>query len=109
MIQDAHPQLSAGGQRGSLDFNGDPEIIMPASPAKSHESQFQSKRTSLSIEVVPPPRSMTMSTKRLSYSDIDRARRVKYGKGAHSDVELVPQPSDDPEDPLVRRPINGNV
>ena len=28
-------------------------------------------------------------------------RTIKYGRGKYSGVELVPQPSDDPEDPLV--------
>lgn len=29
-------------------------------------------------------------------------KSVKYGKGKYFDVELIPQPSDDPDDPLVR-------
>lgn len=29
-------------------------------------------------------------------------RRIKYGQGKFGNVELVPQPSDDPDDPLVR-------
>jgi hypothetical protein len=43
------------------------------------------------------------STKRLSWTSIasSRARPIKYGQGKYSRVELVPQPSDDPDDPLV--------
>lgn len=29
-------------------------------------------------------------------------KSVKYGKGKYCDVELIPQPSDDSDDPLVR-------
>lgn len=43
-----------------------------------------------------PPRSMTSSS--LSNSQ----KPIKYGCGKYSHVELVPQPSDDPDDPLVR-------
>lgn len=44
------------------------------------------------------------STKRLSFSSLEWNRRpIKYGTGAHSNTELNPQPSDDPDDPLVRR------
>jgi hypothetical protein len=42
------------------------------------------------------------STKRLSWSSIATSRRpIKYGKGKFSNIELNPQPSDDPDDPLV--------
>jgi hypothetical protein len=42
------------------------------------------------------------SNKRLSWSSFATSKRqIKYGKGRFSNVELSPQPSDDPEDPLV--------
>ena len=41
------------------------------------------------------------STRRLSWVSIASKRPVKYGQGKHSRVELVPQPSDDADDPLV--------
>ena len=48
-------------------------------------------------------RPVTASTKRLSFASLSSTRRpIKYGKGKHSRVELVPQPSDDGDDPLVR-------
>ena len=44
------------------------------------------------------------STKRLSFSSIASGRRpIKYGQGKFEKVELNPQPSDDPDDPLVSR------
>ncbi|KIE02289.1 major facilitator superfamily transporter, partial [Metarhizium majus ARSEF 297] len=41
-----------------------------------------------------PPRSMTSS----SFSNCQKP--IKYGRGKYAHVELVPQPSDDPDDPL---------
>ncbi|KAK8868484.1 major facilitator superfamily transporter [Apiospora arundinis] len=46
------------------------------------------------------PRPMTASTKRLSLTSWVSKRSIKYGAGKFARVELVPQPSDDPEDPL---------
>lgn len=47
-------------------------------------------------------RPMTRSTNRLSFTTMGsmRKRNIKYGSGKHSTVELIPQPSDDPDDPL---------
>lgn len=46
--------------------------------------------------------SKSPSSNRLSAGSWTTTQKsVKYGRGKHSDVELVPQPSDDPEDPLV--------
>lgn len=42
------------------------------------------------------------STKRLSWTSIASRRPIKYAQGRYGRVELVPQPSDDPDDPLVR-------
>lgn len=44
----------------------------------------------------------TNSTKRISFTSIDPKRILKYGAGKYSMVELSPQPSEDPNDPLVR-------
>ncbi|KAI0132806.1 major facilitator superfamily transporter [Xylariales sp. AK1849] len=46
------------------------------------------------------PRPMTSSSKRLSFSSVSSRRTIKYGAGKYADVELAPQPSEDPEDPL---------
>ncbi|CAJ2513972.1 Uu.00g020910.m01.CDS01 [Anthostomella pinea] len=47
------------------------------------------------------PRPMTASTRRLSFSSIpEPKRRIRYGTGKYAGVELSPQPSDNPEDPL---------
>ncbi|KAK8128607.1 MFS-type transporter [Apiospora sp. TS-2023a] len=45
-------------------------------------------------------RPMTASTKRLSLTSWVSKRSIKYGTGRFARVELIPQPSDDPEDPL---------
>jgi len=50
-------------------------------------------------KVLPNPR-LVMSNRILSYQSITSSRRpLKYCPISH--VELVPQPSDDPDDPLV--------
>lgn len=48
---------------------------------------------------------MTSSTKTLSYASAETKRTIKYGTGKSSGVELCPQPSDDPLDPLVSTTI----
>ncbi|KAK3985496.1 major facilitator superfamily domain-containing protein [Cladorrhinum sp. PSN332] len=40
------------------------------------------------------------STKRMSWTSTVANRRIKYGQGKFGNIELVPQPSDDPDDPL---------
>ncbi|RYP09626.1 hypothetical protein DL764_001168 [Monosporascus ibericus] len=51
-----------------------------------------------------PPRPFTASTNAVSFSasfsSAESRRTIKYGTGKLSAVELSPQPSDDPEDPL---------
>lgn len=42
----------------------------------------------------------TASTRRMSFTSIDPKRVLKYGVGKYSTVELSPQPSEDPNDPL---------
>jgi hypothetical protein len=44
------------------------------------------------------------STKRLSWTSYASKRPLKYAQGKFGRVELVPQPSDDPDDPLVCSP-----
>lgn len=57
--------------------------------------------TSQASDWKAPPR-IIGSTKRLSYGSISLSRRpIKYGQGKFKNIELVPQPSDDPDDPLV--------
>ncbi|KAI1133237.1 hypothetical protein F5Y10DRAFT_131699 [Nemania abortiva] len=45
-------------------------------------------------------RPATASTRRMSFVSIDPKRNLKYGVGKYSTVELSPQPSEDPNDPL---------
>lgn len=44
------------------------------------------------------------STRKGSAESWSTHKQVKYGRGKYADVELMPQPSEDPEDPLVRLP-----
>ncbi|KAJ8129790.1 hypothetical protein O1611_g3839 [Lasiodiplodia mahajangana] len=46
------------------------------------------------------PRPATASTRRMSFVSIDPKRNLKYGVGKYAAVELSPQPSEDPNDPL---------
>lgn len=47
------------------------------------------------------PPSYPEMPKRMSWtSSLAATRRIKHGEGKYSNVELVPQPSDDPDDPL---------
>ncbi|KAF9872406.1 cycloheximide resistance [Colletotrichum karsti] len=82
-----------------------------ARPAESHVVQHMGNRVSLarvSVAGPPPtpppkedkPRPMTSSTRRLSFSTTMSQRKIKYGTGRHSQTELSPQPTDDPDDPL---------
>jgi MFS family permease len=44
---------------------------------------------------------MTASTKRMSLGSLSSSKRpIRYGTGRYATTELVPQPSDDPDDPL---------
>ncbi|KAI0418599.1 hypothetical protein F5X98DRAFT_363095 [Xylaria grammica] len=46
------------------------------------------------------PRPTTASTRRTSFRSVDPKRALKYGTGKYFMVELSPQPSEDPDDPL---------
>ena len=103
-------------------------LVVPPSPiAKDDEKEGEEPKKPPPILVPPPKRTatvavvpmrskappsisetdsqrpMTSSSKRLSWSSISTSKRrpIKYGSGKHAMTELVPQPSDDPEDPLV--------
>ncbi|KAJ2980678.1 hypothetical protein NUW58_g6883 [Xylaria curta] len=66
------------------------------------------KDLTLAFDVTKPPRPLskdgprptTASTRRLSFVSIDPKRNLKYGTGKHAAIELSPQPSEDPNDPL---------
>ena len=78
-----------------------------ARPTVAAVAEHSTKRVSLHIPPEPPakdpPRPMTASTKRLSASTFASTtkRTIKYGTGRYAGIELAPQPSDDPDDPLV--------
>jgi len=95
------PAASAGGhrvKRVSL-------VVPPSPPAKDVEEKltFPARPNPLRVNPVDEPRPMTSSSRRLSFSTIATFKRpIKFGKGKYANVELVPQPSDDEDDPLVR-------
>lgn len=73
------------------DYPRKPQPLPPPPPPPASPP---SRRESL--------RPLTRSTNRLSFGSLSSAqkRNIKFGKGKHASVELIPQPSDDPEDPL---------
>lgn len=71
------------------------DIYLPTASRKNTISSTRRPDTKGSLQ-----RPMTMST------SITTRNGIKYGSGKHVDVELIPQPSDDPNDPLVRIPID---
>ena len=82
-----------------------PPLILVPPPKITDTVAVAPKRAKVfpTISRTESPRPMTSSSKRLSWNSISTSKRrpIKYGTGKNSAVELVPQPSDDPEDPLV--------
>ncbi len=80
---------------------------MPASkPAPLRMDILPNRRPMTAMTAMTAMTSMTGMTtttaRRLSFSSTTTMRRpIKYAKGTHARIELVPQPSDDDEDPLV--------
>lgn len=68
---------------------------LPAHLAGIHSKASIATSATVSEGIGVTQRSMTSS----SFSSIPKV--IKYGSGKDAHVELVPQPSDDPEDPLV--------
>ncbi|KAI0391362.1 hypothetical protein F5Y17DRAFT_15347 [Xylariaceae sp. FL0594] len=81
------------GPRNISPARGGPEKELPV-PFRISISQSPKP---ISREAVKPT---TISKRRLSFISIYPKRRLKYGTGKYSTVELSPQPSDDPDDPL---------
>ncbi|POR35578.1 Major facilitator superfamily domain, general substrate transporter [Tolypocladium paradoxum] len=73
-------------------------IYSPEPPARS----LSMGSTGSDGKATPPsPPPLTSPSRRLSFGSFSSHHRtVKHGRGRYSDVELVPQPSDDPDDPL---------
>ncbi|KAK4663549.1 hypothetical protein QC763_609380 [Podospora pseudopauciseta] len=74
-------------------------------PTRPGTSTTAKTTTSAATAMELPPVSTTDSKPRMSWtstaaSSLNVRRRIKYGQGKYSSVELVPQPSDDPDDPL---------
>jgi hypothetical protein len=88
----------------------------PQSPKVPQPSRSPPFRAQVPLGMNPPTRPGTaasqatgttiygrypVSSKRLSWISDGSKRPTKYGQGKYGRVELVPQPSDDPDDPLV--------
>lgn len=103
--------------RGDLTSPISAYSLWPQTPKPVLQSPKQTQSPAhVSIEKPPPVpekdfalsssansiRPMTRSTNRLSFSTMNsmRQRNIKFGSGKHSKIELIPQPSDDPDDPL---------
>jgi hypothetical protein len=79
---------------------------LPTSPTSTRSTKSIKSTKSRSTTLRGSPRPMTGSTKKPSLTSISWRpyKPTKYGSGRFSNVELVPQPSDDPQDPLVSFP-----
>ncbi|RYC59398.1 hypothetical protein CHU98_g6802 [Xylaria longipes] len=81
----------------------DPTNLSPITSEPEEELPLPS---GISMTKYPGPlpkdasRPTTASTRRLSFTSIDPIRNLKYGVGKYATVELSPQPSEDPNDPL---------
>ena len=80
-------------------------VIPPSPPAKDLGQKamtFPVRPNPLRVNPIDDRRPMTSSSRRLSFSTMATTKRpIKFGKGKYALVELVPQPSDDEDDPLV--------
>jgi len=80
-------------------------VVPPTPPAKDDEGEltFPTRPNPLRVNPIDEHRPMTSSSRRLSFSTMRTIKRpIKFGTGKYAHVELVPQPSDDEDDPLVR-------
>ncbi|RFU74960.1 major facilitator superfamily transporter [Trichoderma arundinaceum] len=81
----------------ALDLPSMPPTV-PLPPIPTSPSSTKSR----SATIIGSPRPTMGSTKKASLTSISWRphKPIKYGSGKFSHVELVPQPSDDPQDPL---------
>ncbi|KAA8634727.1 hypothetical protein SMACR_00791 [Sordaria macrospora] len=84
-------------------------LISPRSPPPTRPSPLKSQASLSTISEARSERASSLGKKsghsrlqtQSSWTSLaSTTRTIKYGRGKHSDIELVPQPSDDPEDPL---------
>lgn len=79
----------------------------PARPPSLRLSTFPRRGglTTSKVVVVDPDRPVTSDSystqPHTGYTSATKGNRIKYGRGRYATTELVPQPSDDPQDPLV--------
>lgn len=76
----------------------------PARPSSLRLSSFARKRdlTTSRIVVLNTEKPETAASYQTQpHTGYNSSSRTKYGRGKHAATELIPQPSDDPQDPLV--------
>jgi hypothetical protein len=83
-----------------------PPPLRPQAPLAMNPPTRPGTRSSQMSRGTAAPLRFPGSTMRLSWASIASRRPIKYAEGKHTRVELVPQPSDDPDDPLVTRPTS---
>ncbi|KAK3688261.1 major facilitator superfamily domain-containing protein [Podospora appendiculata] len=77
-----------------------PPPLKPQAPLRMNPPTRPGTAASQGSGLYGPPRTIG-SSKRLSWGTMASSRRpIKFGEGKYINVELVPQPSDDPDDPL---------
>ncbi|KAL7627322.1 hypothetical protein AAE478_001514 [Parahypoxylon ruwenzoriense] len=113
------PPPSPLAESSAANQNGDADSIRDSSTSSTLESLLEAlgnngKDVKLSFEAPgtrerpprpiskDPPRPATAATTvtTVTTSSTESKRTIKYGTGKHSNIELSPQPSEDPEDPL---------
>lgn len=97
---------TAHSQSGSISST----FSSPRSPPPTRPPPLKSQASLYTISPTRPETASSLGKKaghsrlhtQSSWTSLaSTTRTIKYGRGKHSGVELVPQPSDDPEDPLV--------
>lgn len=76
----------------------------PARPSTLRLSSFARKKdltTSRVVVLDPTKPESAGSFQTQPHTAYNSSSRTKYGRGRHAATELIPQPSDDPQDPLV--------
>ncbi|KAK1783088.1 major facilitator superfamily domain-containing protein [Copromyces sp. CBS 386.78] len=96
---------TAHSRSGSMSSN----FSSPRSPPPTRPPPLKSQASLTTISETRPETASSLGKKsghsrlhtQSSWTSLaSTTRTIKYGRGKHSGVELVPQPSDNPEDPL---------
>ncbi|PHH91772.1 hypothetical protein CDD83_10340 [Cordyceps sp. RAO-2017] len=77
-----------------------PPLAHPHEPSLRSLASTDTYRPTTAASWPPPVMASPRSPSFASSSLFSQPKCIKYGSGRHADVELIPQPSDDPDDPL---------